>query len=51
MRAACAYGQPSANVSGVKPAVSVQRLGRPLWVFEVALKHIWSLHTHLDGSP
>lgn len=33
----------------MKPAVRVQRLGRPLRVFEVALKHIWALDAHLDG--
>lgn len=49
MSAACTYRQPFADVSGVKPAVCVQRLGRPLRVFEVALEHVWSLHTNLDG--
>lgn len=47
----CAYRQPFANISSVKPALSVQRLGSPLWVFKVALKHVWALYTHLDQRP
>lgn len=47
--AACAYRQPFANISRVEPAVRVQRLGSPLWILKVALKHVRSLHTHLDG--
>lgn len=49
--AACAYGQPFANISSVKPAVCVQRLGSPFWIFKVALKDVWSLHAHLNGRP
>jgi len=41
------YRQPFADVAGVKPAVRVQRLGRPLRVFEVALEHVGALHTNL----
>lgn len=43
------YGQPFADVSGVKPAGRVQRLGRPLRVFEVSLEHVRPLHTDLRG--
>lgn len=46
----CAYRQPFANIASVKPAVCIQRLGSPLWVFKVPLKHIRPLHTHLDET-
>lgn len=47
---AAAYRQPFADVSGVKPAVCIQRLRRPLRVLEVALEDIWTFDADLVGQ-
>lgn len=39
------YGQKGSDVTGMKPAIFIQRLSRPFGLFEVAHKDIGTLNT------
>lgn len=43
----CTHRQPFPDVPGVKPAVAVQGLLCPGWIFQVTFEHVWSSHTYL----